>query len=148
MSKILGVVTSTILSIFVAVPEVTAPQTLFQPVIAPVKIEEVIKVPIELQGAGKCESDNRQFDENGNVLRGMYKPHDDVGKYQINERIWLKKSIELGYDIYTEQGNTKMALWLYEKYGLLPWKASFNCWKYEIAVLFQANEKMRLAPPL
>ena len=36
----------------------------------------------------------------------------------------------VGYDIYTLEGNIGFGKYLYKNYGLNPWGASFNCWKY------------------
>lgn len=74
-----------------------------------------------------CESRNRQFNPDGSVHRGEINPQ-DIGKWQINTKYWLELSIQLGYDIYTEQGNTNMALYIYEHYGTKPWNWSKNCW--------------------
>jgi hypothetical protein len=43
---------------------------------------------------------------------------------QINEDTWLKKSQSLGYNIYTTEGNLGFALWLFQKEGFRPWKAT------------------------
>lgn len=75
-----------------------------------------------------CESSNSHFDNEGEVIKGKMNSS-DIGKYQINKVYWEKKAIELGYDIYTEQGNENMALWIYEHYGTIPWLWSFDCWK-------------------
>lgn len=55
----------------------------------------------------------------------------DIGLYQINTRYHLKKAKELGYDIFTEEGNTAYAIWLYGKEGTKPWNASKHCWGKE-----------------
>ena len=92
-----------------------------------VKIQEEIKIPEVLQRIANCESRNKQFDKNGNVLRGNQNRH-DVGRFQINEKIWGKIASSTGYDIYTWEGNTKMALYIYKKQGLNAWAWSFLCW--------------------
>ncbi len=74
-----------------------------------------------------CESSDRQFDENGKVLRGAVNPA-DVGRYQINTNHWSDEAKNLGHDIMTEDGNEAMALYLYKKYGTKPWKSSQKCW--------------------
>jgi hypothetical protein len=74
-----------------------------------------------------CESHDRQFDTNGNVYRGEVN-HQDVGVMQINEHYHLTESQSLGYDIYTIQGNTAFAQYLYEKEGTAPWDSSSGCW--------------------
>ncbi len=89
--------------------------------------KERLEIPVILEKIAFCESRTGQFDKDGNVVRGKVNPK-DVGKFQINEYYWLEKSIELGYNIYTEKGNIKMALWIYESRGLSPWNASKPCW--------------------
>lgn len=74
----------------------------------------------------ECESHFRQYDENGEVFRGMVPQ--DVGVMQINERYWGENAEKLGIDLYTTQGNMQYARYLYEKQGLRPWKASSACW--------------------
>lgn len=74
-----------------------------------------------------CESRFRQFNENGTVIRGL-KNSKDVGVMQINERFHAEDAVELGYDIYSTQGNTAFGKYLYEKYGTDPWSASRKCW--------------------
>lgn len=91
-------------------------------------------IPILVEVA-RCESEFRQTDKNGNVLRGVKDPR-DVGVMQINEHYHLKKSKELGYDIHTIEGNTAYARYLYEGSedlgktgeGAKPWMASSACW--------------------
>lgn len=81
-----------------------------------------------------CESTYRQYDdsrqaEDGTpvVLRGVHNPA-DVGLFQINETYHLEKSKELGFDIYTTEGNIDYALWLLENQGPTPWNWSKPCW--------------------
>lgn len=75
----------------------------------------------------RCESSFRQFDDNGNVMRGKAVAA-DVGVMQINEIYHLEASRNLGIDIYTLKGNTEYARYLYEHQGLRPWGASSKCW--------------------
>jgi len=86
-----------------------------------------IAVPPILVRIAECESGSRQFDEHGRVVRGEVNPK-DVGLFQINEHYWLEPAQELGHDIYTEEGNTAMALHIYELEGTQPWAASKACW--------------------
>jgi hypothetical protein len=92
-----------------------------------VEVVEIKKIPNELHWIGFCESRNRQFKEDGSLVRGIVNPL-DVGKYQINEKYHLAESKRLGFDIYTEEGNTDYALWLYEHQGSKPWNWSKPCW--------------------
>lgn len=89
--------------------------------------ERIESVPPILEKIAFCESGNRQFKEDGTLVRGIVNPK-DVGRFQINEFYHLEKSIELGMDIYTERGNTQYALWLYENEGTRPWNWSKHCW--------------------
>jgi len=73
-----------------------------------------------------CESTYRQYDEDGETLKGKVDPR-DRGLFQINEYYHLEASKRLGYDIYTTEGNIGYAKYLYEKSGLQPWSASFDC---------------------
>ena len=100
----------------------------------PVKIEEKIKdvqphkvFPMKLQAICTCESGWKHYDENGKVLRGRINP-DDIGICQINQNYWGDDAERLGLDIFTEEGNKKMAEWIYEKYGDNPWNWSRACW--------------------
>lgn len=88
--------------------------------------EEVPAIPDVLEKIAMCESRSRHFDKSGNVLRGVNK--NDIGKYQINVKYWGSLAAELGHDIFTEEGNEKMALAIYHKYGTKPWKWSKHCW--------------------
>ena len=52
----------------------------------------------------------------------------DIGLFQINTVVWGKKAQELGYDLHTQEGNTRMARYLFENYGSVPWQSSAVCW--------------------
>jgi hypothetical protein len=80
-----------------------------------------------LAGIASCESHNRQYDSNGNVLRGE-KNHYDVGVMQINELYHADDAKALGINIYTIDGNVAFAKVLYNKYGAKPWMSSSGCW--------------------
>lgn len=83
-------------------------------------------VPIMIDVA-RCESRNRMYNSSGEVLRGEVN-NQDVGVMQINERYHLETSKKLGYDIYTIEGNTAYARYLYEREGAKPWLSSSPCW--------------------
>lgn len=87
----------------------------------PVKIDNVLKK------IAWCESKNRQFDENGAVLRGKVNPL-DTGYFQLNKKYHLADSIRLGMDIETLEGNKAYAQHLYETQGTTPWNWSKPCW--------------------
>lgn len=81
-----------------------------------------------------CESTYRQYDPNKKaedgtpvVLRGVHNPA-DVGIFQINETYHLEKSKELGYNIYTPEGNINYGLWLLKNEGSRHWNWSKPCW--------------------
>lgn len=74
-----------------------------------------------------CESTYRQYDDNGSALRGKENSQ-DVGLFQINEKYHLKKSQELGFDIYTTNGNIDYAMWLLKNEGSKHWNWSKPCW--------------------
>jgi len=76
----------------------------------------------------RCESHFRQFDKNGRVLRGAVNKG-DIGVMQINEYYHGDKAEELGYDLYTIEGNLAYARFLYDHEGLTPWLSSSKCWK-------------------
>lgn len=64
-------------------------------------------------------------------LKGKHTPPqfgEDIGMCQINTKYHLKASQELGYDIYTPEGNWGYAKHLLETQGTKPWKASAHCW--------------------
>lgn len=86
-------------------------------------------LPLELLKIARCESGGitgRQFDDEGKLVIGQYTP--DVGKFQIS---WTHHSTtiqKMNIDIYTEEGNTAFALYLYRKNGTRDWNASRKCW--------------------
>ncbi len=84
-------------------------------------------IPPIMDKIGYCESKNKQFNDDGTVLLGVNP--DDVGRLQINTRIWGKIAKRLGYDIYTWEGNTLFGLWLFNNYGTEPWVYSKPCWQ-------------------
>lgn len=112
----------------VPVAHASAPEPVLFPV-AEEKLKPVVpEVPKVLALIAECESEGQQFEEDGTtVKRGVVNPK-DVGKYQINEFYHLDDAKRLGYDIYTEAGNTEMALHLYKQSGTMPWLASKDCW--------------------
>ena len=102
-----------------------------QSVIAAPTVEEVVKdyfkdIPV-LAKVAQCESEFRQFDKNGDVLRGKVNQF-DVGVMQINELYHLDRSKKKDMDIYTLQGNLEYARALYNDSGTAPWDSSKPCW--------------------
>lgn len=80
----------------------------------------------------RCESNFRQFDSNGKILRGGVNP-DDVGIMQINEVYHYKRAQKLGFDLRTLDGNLAYATYLYEKESYGPWSSSAKCWNKSTA---------------
>lgn len=88
--------------------------------------KEYIDAPILIEIA-RCESEFRQFDKNGDVVRGIVNSA-DIGVMQINEKYHDKTAKILGYDLHTIAGNVAYAKHLYEEQGSKPWSASQKCW--------------------
>lgn len=74
-----------------------------------------------------CESRYRQFDSNGQVLRGVENAQ-DVGVMQINEKYHLDTAQKLGLNLYTLEGNMAYGRYLYDTQGTKPWNYSSACW--------------------
>jgi len=87
-------------------------------------------VPKILKRIAFCESGNEQFEKDGTIKRGRINPQ-DIGKYQINLKYWKAEAEELGYDLFTEEGNTQMALYIFNKVGTKAWSWSVKCWNHE-----------------
>ncbi len=99
------------------------------------------KAPI-MERIAQCESRSSQTCTDDLIAHGMCSKSEkgqilvrannnktiDVGKYQVNEFYWGSKATELGYNIFSEQGNTDMANWIYANKGTGDWSASSKCW--------------------
>ena len=97
-------------------------------------------IPIMIDIA-RCESKFRQFDADGNVLRGKVNTG-DIGLMQINEGYHAEAAAKLGVDINTIEGNAAYARYLYEREGTQPWISSSKCWgknKNDAAPTFAAE---------
>jgi len=88
--------------------------------------KEYADTPI-LVDIARCESNFRQYGENGMIVRGRV-DRDDIGVMQINERYQGSTAKTLGLDIYTVLGNVAYAKHLYAEQGTKPWSASKPCW--------------------
>jgi hypothetical protein len=90
----------------------------------PVKVLEVL---------AQCESGGKHFDEKGRAVINFNNKNGtiDIGKYQVNSA-HQRNAYAKGWDIYTEEGNREMALYLYENEGLKPWNSSRHCWNNKI----------------
>ena len=73
-----------------------------------------------------CESGDRQFYENGEVVISKT---NDIGRYQINYPIHFEKAKKMGLNIFIESENEAYAIELYNTQGVKPWEASRKgCW--------------------
>lgn len=88
---------------------------------------ELLRHYPELVHIARCESGNRQFDDNGRVLQGA-KVSTDRGYFQINEHYWKEEALNKGMDIETLEGNIMFAIDLYKRFGTRPWFPSRPCW--------------------
>lgn len=102
-----------------------------QVVLAEKEVVKIQKIKFEdipmLVKICNAESGGKQFNKNGDVLRGKVNPS-DIGFCQINEYINNDEARRLGYDIYTEQGNKDYAIYLYLTRGTAPWNSSRAVW--------------------
>lgn len=81
-----------------------------------------------LQAIAYCESQDRQFNSDGTLLRGIV-DNDDTGVFQINRHFHpYKTAVNNGFDYDTTDGNIDFALDLYKSAGTEPWNASRSCW--------------------
>src|SRR3990167_6058732 len=91
-------------------------------------VKEVFRDDPIMVAISKCESGMRQFDANGNVVKGA-RDKRDTGIFQINTYYHGEEAKRLGHDITTLEGNLAYAKTLYEKEGTRPWNASKKeCW--------------------
>lgn len=95
-------------------------------------IKEVpVKAPI-LEKIAKCENATGHYGKNGQVaVRGnVSTKHNsvDIGKFQINSYYWGAKATELGLNLWVEEDNEQMAMYIYQNYGTEAWSASKGCW--------------------
>ncbi len=100
-------------------------------IIEPLNVNELISQEFGTSSVmhriAQCESGKRQFQANGEVLRGRVN-NKDVGIFQINEYYHLLESKNLGFDINTTEGNIGYAKHLFETNGTRPWIWSEPCW--------------------
>jgi hypothetical protein len=84
-------------------------------------------LPPVLHRIAQCESRGQYFTKDGRVVCGTQHAA-DLGLFQIHTVVWGKKVQALGYDLYTPEGNTRMARYLFDNYGSVPWQSSAACW--------------------
>lgn len=96
------------------------------------KVREFFKNDPLLVDVARCESHFRQYDTDGESLRGKANSA-DIGLMQINEYYHAEKAKKMGLDIHTVEGNLAYAKYLYDKEGAQPWKSSSKCWAKNVA---------------
>ncbi len=88
--------------------------------------EEFKDIPVMIDIA-RCESRFRQYDSAGRVLKNP--TSSAMGAFQIMASLHAAPAkANLGLDIYSLEGNTAYARYLYEKNGTRDWNASKHCW--------------------
>lgn len=94
-------------------------------------VEEYVRaefkdIPVMIDIA-RCESRFRQYDSAGKVLKNP--TSSAMGAFQIMASLHAAPAkANLGYDIYSLEGNAAYARYLYEKNGTRDWNASKHCW--------------------
>ncbi len=109
-----------------------------QPITLEDHVRESFKDTPVMAEIARCESQFRQFNKDGTVLRGMAVKK-DVGLFQINEGYHAAAAKALGLNIYSVDGNMAYAKVIFEKSGTQPWKASKPCWGKSDAALALAK---------
>lgn len=94
---------------------------------APLALNKAL-VPICTCESAQGTTEPQQYDlKTGGVLHGKVNPL-DIGACQINEKWNGEEATKHGWDIYTLEGNIKMANWMYKTQGTKPWLSSVSCW--------------------
>jgi len=94
--------------------------------------DEFAETPLLVEIA-RCESNFKQFDPDGNLIKGRVDPA-DIGVMQINTRYHAETAAKLGHDLKSVEGNIAYAKYLYAKEGSKPWNASSKCWSVSQSV--------------
>lgn len=80
-----------------------------------------------LHAIALCESTDRHYDENGEVLMNR-NGSSATGRYQIMASVWRPVAEAMGIDIDTPAGNKQMAYYiLTEAQGITAWSESADC---------------------
>jgi len=118
----LAALTVTLNAYAATLPQSASPPTVSEMIqqYAPQDFELLTRIAI-------CESGLVQFKKDGSVLRGRENAS-DTGVFQINLYYHKEKADELGFDLFTTEGNIAYAVWLYQQQGTVPWLASARCW--------------------
>ncbi|MSR87821.1 MAG: hypothetical protein EXS69_01475 [Candidatus Zambryskibacteria bacterium] len=103
----------------------------YQPISDSKNVEKFIKdyfadIPL-MSKIAACESQNRQYNSKGGVLKGKKNTY-DRGVMQINVLYHEETAIEMGLDLHNIDDNVAFARYLYKKYGAKPWMSSSPCW--------------------
>jgi hypothetical protein len=98
------------------------------PPVLPVALLPAMRPICGCESAGSPTKTPIQFNPDGSVLHGKVNPH-DIGMCQISETFNGATATAHGWDIYTTEGNIKMANWMYKNQGTAPWNWSKSCWK-------------------
>lgn len=85
------------------------------------------EAPVMVEVA-RCESELRQYDESGTVLRGGWGGK-MIGLFQLHETYHRTEARARGYNIDTLIGNMGYARDLYREEGTTPWDSSASCWR-------------------
>lgn len=81
-----------------------------------------------LERIASCESHGHQLNPSGQVLLNVNNNGTvDIGRYQINS-IHEAEATKLGYDLFTLEGNSAYAKYLYSTRGTSDWSSSAKCW--------------------
>ena len=95
-------------------------------------IEYFHDIPVMIAIAS-CESDFRQFDEDGLLLVNQNPKSTASGVFQIlyitHKDVWSQNDET---NITTLEGNLAFARMMYEQSGTVPWNPSHSCWKSRI----------------
>lgn len=83
--------------------------------------EFFVDIPVMIDIA-RCESNFRQFNDSGSVLRGG-NGGETIGIFQIFESIHTGAATGMGFDLRTVEGNMGYAKYLYQQSGTSPWSS-------------------------
>jgi hypothetical protein len=92
----------------------------------------------EMIEIGYCESGFRQYNLNGEALRGGWL-NKMIGVFQLHEDYHRKPAEKLGHNIDTLEGNLAYAKQLYQAEGTRPWMSSANCWQNKVTEAKDVN---------
>ncbi len=86
-------------------------------------------LPPILARIAKCESNTGHY-RNGQVTLNVNTNGSvDVGKYQINMKVWGKTATDMSLNLMDEGDNETMAKWIYANRGTNDWYSSASCWQ-------------------